>query len=36
MANASNIMMFDDHDVRDDWAFREEDYTDGTFDFFWG
>jgi phosphodiesterase/alkaline phosphatase D-like protein len=32
MANASNIMMFDDHEVRDDWGFREEDYTEGTFD----
>lgn len=30
LANVPNIMMFDDHDIRDDWGFREEDSNPNT------
>ena len=28
--------MMDDHEVRDDWGFREEDMQEDSFDYLWG
>ena len=36
LANIPNTTILDDHEARDDWGFRPEDYTPGTFDHFYG
>lgn len=36
LANVPNLTICDDHELRDDWGFREEDWTPGTFDNFYG
>lgn len=36
LANIPNISICDDHEIRDDWGFREEDYTPGTLDYLYG
>lgn len=36
LANIPNLTICDDHEFRDDWGYRPEDYTPGTADHFYG
>jgi len=36
LANVPNLMICDDHEFRDDWGFKENDYTEGTVDHLYG
>ncbi|KAL4475540.1 hypothetical protein ABPG72_009229 [Tetrahymena utriculariae] len=36
LANISNIMIYDDHDIRDNWGFLPEDYDPDSADYYYG
>jgi len=36
LANVPNLMICDDHEFRDDWGFKADDYKPGTVDHFYG